>query len=348
MPETLPSGSLPTGSRPDSARRCPTRSGRLSAVRGSLALSAAVLTVSVLSGCGTDAETAGAASADTYSVKTELGTFEAPTDYERVVVTSTALLDSSVAAGVTPVGSPMSFAGLPDYVGLDDGSVTRIGDSDEEIDLESVAALEPDLILMNASGGAGLGDTMFDEYSDIAPTVPVVVGEQDPKGLAAQVGAALNRTAEMDEAARAYESRAADLKAQLADDPEAAKPVSQVRLRPDEVRVMMEETNAGVAMTDAGLTFAPPAEGTSVGEGGYVETSLELLPGSLGDHIFVYSTEEGVVEEVAASPVWQAIPAVEAGNVHPVDFEAWMRGQGYLALGTVLDDIAAAYGKQLD
>lgn len=63
------------------------------------------------------------------------------------------------------------------------------------------------------------------------------------------------------------------------------------------------ETELGTfeAPTDAGLTFAPPAEGTSVGDGGYVETSLELLPGSLGDHIFVYSTEEGVLDEVAAA-----------------------------------------------
>jgi ABC-type Fe3+-hydroxamate transport system substrate-binding protein len=51
-----------------------------------------------------------------------------------------------------------------------------------------------------------------------------------------------------------------------------------------------------------------------------------------------------VLENVTTLPVWKLLPAVQKGRVFDVDFEAWMRGQGYLALGAVVDEIAAAYG----
>jgi len=163
--------------------------------------------------------------------------------------------------------------------------------------------------------------------------------------VAEQVGAALNRSEQMAEVAAAYDARAAELKTLLAEVPAAQQTVSQVRLRPDHVRIMMGATNAGVAMVDAGLTFAEPI--APVEDGGYYEISLELLPEATGDYVFVYSTDEGVLENVLTLPIWQEVPAVQAGTAFEVDFEAWMRGQGYLALNTVLDEIAAAYGVDL-
>jgi iron complex transport system substrate-binding protein len=107
---------------------------------------------------------------------------------------------------------------------------------------------------------------------------------------------------------------------------------------------MLAGTNAGVALDAVGLTFAEPLPGAEVGEGGYYETSLELLPEATGDLAFVYSTDEGVVDNVTTLPVWQEVPAVQVGRVVEVDFESWMRGQGYLALDAILDDVAATYG----
>lgn len=310
-------------------------------------LAVALASTVLIAGCARDARPDEAIEGETYTVETPYGDFEVPSDYERVVVTMTALMDSAVAVGVTPVGSPISFAGLPAYMGLEAGAVTSLGESDGEIDIETIGELEPDLILMNVGVDESLDESAFAAYEAIAPTVPIAMGQQDPKGTAVQVAAALDRSDRMTAVAEAYEVRAARLAEALADVPEAQATVSQVRLRPDHVRVMLEGTNAGVAMVDAGLTFAEPLEGADVGDGGFYETSLELLPEALGDTIFVYSTDEGVLENVRTLDIWQQIPAVQSGDEHDVDFEVWMRGQGYLALNEVLDDIARAFGVEL-
>jgi iron complex transport system substrate-binding protein len=308
-----------------------------------LAAIAAAVTV-LLAGCSRDARPADvAASATTYSVTHQFGTTKVPVGYKRVVVTFTALMDSAIAVGVVPVASPQSFSGFPSYLPVDGTSVANLGDSDADLDIEAIGAQKPDLILMNVDRGAAVGDTQYEALSEIAPTVPIITGEQDPFGVAKQVSVALDRVSELKKVAADYAAHVAKVKAELAKVPEAQLTVSQVRLRPDHVRMMMQDTNAGIAMTALGLTFADPLPG-AVLDGGYYETSLELLPEAIGDTVFVYSTDEGVLENVKTLPVWQLLPAVKTGRVFDVDFEAWMRGQGYLALGAVVDEIAAAYG----
>ncbi|CAN5311988.1 iron-siderophore ABC transporter substrate-binding protein [soil metagenome] len=310
-----------------------------------LAVAAAALAVAMLAtGCARDTLPAeSSAAAKSYTVKHQYGSTTIPTDYSRVVVTFTALMDSAVAVGVVPVASPQSFEGFPAYLDVDGSDVASLGDSDADIDIEAIGAQDPDLILVNVERGAAVADTQYEALSKIAPTVPIITGEQDPRGVAKQVAVALDRVAEMKEVAADYDAHAATVKKALAKIPEAALSVSQVRLRPDHVRMMMQDTNAGIAMVDLGLNFKDPLPG-AVLDGGYYETSLELLPEAIGDTVFVYSTDEGVLENVKTLPVWQLLPAVKKDRVFDVDFEAWMRGQGYLALGAVVDEIAAAYG----
>lgn len=296
----------------------------------------------VLTGCARDERPTAAQAGETYTVEHEFGSTEVPVGSDRVAVTFEALVDSALAVGVLPIAAPQSFAGFADYLDTDGSTVVSLGESDGEIDVELIGEQNPELILMNIEAGTDPADTLYEEYSQIAPTIPIVTGEQNPRKVAEQVGVALDRSDEMAAVAAAYDARAAALKALLADVPAAQQTVSQVRLRPDHVRMMMGATNAGVAMVDAGLTFAEPI--APVEDGGYYEISLELLPEATGDYVFVYSTDEGVLENVRTLPIWQEVSAVQNGTAFEVDFEAWMRGQGYLALNTVLDEIAAAYG----
>jgi iron complex transport system substrate-binding protein len=310
-----------------------------------LGVAATVAALAILvTGCSRDAlPSDAAASGDNYTVDHQFGSTEVPTDYERVAVTFTALMDSAIAVGVVPVASPQSFEGFPSYLPVDGDEVASLGDSDSDIDIEAIGAQNPDLILMNVERDAAVDDTQYEALSKIAPTIPIITGEQDPRGVAEQVAVALDRVDEMQQVAADYDAHVATVKAALAEIPEAKLTVSQVRLRPDHVRMMMADTNAGVAMAALGLTFEDPLPG-AVLDGGYYETSLELLPEAIGETVFVYSTDEGVLENVKTLPVWQLLPAVQNGRVFDVDFEAWMRGQGYLALGKVVDEIAAAYG----
>ena len=314
--------------------------------RTAVTLTAAAAVVAlVLTGCARDERPTALQTGETYTVEHEFGVTEVPLGADRVAVTFEALVDSSLAVGVLPIAAPQSFAGFADYLDTDGSTVASLGESDGDIDVELMGEQNPELILMNIESGTDPADTLYEEYSQIAPTIPIVTGEQNPRKVAEQVGAALNRSEQMAEVAAAYDARAAELKTLLAEVPAAQQTVSQVRLRPDHVRIMMGATNAGVAMVDAGLTFAEPI--APVEDGGYYEISLELLPEATGDYVFVYSTDEGVLENVLTLPIWQEVPAVQAGTAFDVDFEAWMRGQGYLALNTVLDEIAAAYGVDL-
>jgi iron complex transport system substrate-binding protein len=176
--------------------------------------------------------------------------------------------------------------------------------------------------------------------------VPIVTGQHDFEKVAQQVGRALNREAQMGDVKRGYDERSAAVAAELSAIPAAQLPVSQLRLREDNVRVMMETSNAGRVMAAAGRTFQPMLPGAEMNTetGAFYETSLELLPEAIGEHVFVFSTDEGVLEKTTPMPVWQQLSAVRNGTVHEVDFEPWMRGQGYLAAHAVLDDIEAAYG----
>lgn len=308
---------------------------------GAVALAATAALM--FSGCARDERPVTEAAGDTFTVEHQFGETEVPVDYSRVAVTFVALMDSTVAVGVTPVASPQSFVGFPEYLPVDGSDVVSLGESDSDVDIEAIGAESPDLILMHVDRDAVVSDTQYEALSEIAPTVPIITGEQDPRGVAEQVAVALDKVDEMQAVADEYDAHAAEVREKLAAIPEAALTVSQVRLRPDHVRMMMEETNAGIAMVDLGLTFKEPVEGAEL-DGGFYETSLELLPEATGDTVFVYSTDEGVLENVESLPIWQLLPAVQNNRVHDVDFETWMRGQGYLALTAVVDEIAAAYG----
>lgn len=312
------------------------------------AVSLAAIMATGAAGCTRDERPTSSAEGETYQFEHEYGVTEIPVDYERVVVTHTAALDVAVTVGVVPVGATVDHTGFPGYLGIDESAMTEIGESDNEVDPEIISNLDPDLILMTIGPTTSIEDTYFDAYSAIAPTVPLLAGRQDPKGLAAQGAAALNREAELHTFAERYDARTTRLRALLQEVPEARLPVSQVRLRADHARVMFAETNSGVAITDAGLTFKERLPGVELDRGGYYETSLETLPEALGDYLFVFSTDEGVLENVQTLPIWQQIPAVQNGTDFEVNFETWMRGQGYLALDAIIDDIAGIYGVDLN
>ncbi|WP_293782369.1 ABC transporter substrate-binding protein [uncultured Aeromicrobium sp.] len=305
-----------------------------------------------LAGCSRDAVPDSEASGATYTVEHVMGETQIPVDYERVVVTFPAFIDSTVAVGVTPAAAPVSsLESFPEYFGVDPDDIGDLGAYDDGIDLEVISEFEPDLILFNSPAGRDLDHDTFEALSTIAPAVPIVTAEQNFHRVATQIGVALNREEAMAQVAEDYRARAAEVRAAIADVPEAAKPVSQLRLYPDHARVMMEATNAGRVMTDAGLTFEPPIAGAELTGGAsaiddfYYEVSLELLPDALGEHVFVYSTDgAATLDEVRSLAIWQEIPAVQAGTVHEVDYETWMRGQGYRAAMSILDDIADAYG----
>ena len=63
-------------------------------------------------------------------------------------------------------------------------------------------------------------------------------------------------------------------------------------------------------------------------------------------HIFlvVDANSEHYFKEVAATPIWQDIPAVKHGHAHRVEMQTWLTS-GMLAYEAMLDDVLAAAKK---
>ncbi|MEM7533180.1 MAG: hypothetical protein AAF639_13450 [Chloroflexota bacterium] len=77
------------------------------------------------------------------------------------------------------------------------------------------------------------------------------------------------------------------------------------------------------AYRELGLTPAPEVAGLA-GTELWAEVSLELIPELEGDHLIVFPNAYGGdeigsgLDDYLDSPLWQTVPAVEAGNVHQV------------------------------
>src|SRR5688572_19209776 len=149
----------------------------------------AVVLCAPLVGCGDDeaegaapGTTAEAAAAGAFPVVVEhaFGTTEVPAEPERIVTVGLTEQDTVLALGFAPVGvtewyGEQPFATWPwaqDELGDAEPEVLSTADG---LQLERIAALEPDLIL---GLNAGLDDQTYAQLSEIAPTVAHAEGAE--------------------------------------------------------------------------------------------------------------------------------------------------------------------------
>lgn len=262
------------------------------------------------------------------------GTTTIPAEPERVVVISTGQLDDVLSLGVVPVGATQaSGAGLvPDYLSAafpdaDLSGLTSVG-LRAEPDLEAIAALRPDLVLINTVGAETIGAAL----AGVAPTVVTegtgVNWQQD----LLLVAAALGRTADADQLLAGLLDDAARVGAGIGDDT-----VSVVRIGSDRTRIWGVGSFVG-SLLAAGDVARPVDQQ-------FAETSQDLSDEELqqagGDRLF-YGVQAGSEQATAlSSPLWTGLPAVADGSAVQVDDEAWFLNAGPAAARVVLDQLAA-------
>ena len=140
------------------------------------------------------------------------------------------------------------------------------------------------------------------------------------------------------------ETRLADLRARMPD-----TSVSVLRITSWDFQVYL----------DAPVTYAPFAlmQEAGVTRSAYETTRDETLSmkrpdwedlAQLDGEVLLYivggtndSDRDGRHEEVLGNPLWQTLPAVQAGNVHRVDHADWMEFSGLDSANAVLDDLEA-------
>lgn len=333
---------------PGSSRsaRLPHRAPDLATVLSRRGLLAAVAGSGLLAGCGRPDDAAGSrgsgssasATSGTRTVPSDNGPVTVPADPQRVVAAIGSFEIDMVAVGVMPVLTT-SFAGP--WVDL--ASSVTVTDNVPPA-AEEVVAAAPDLMvgwtwvtkepvfdtLKEIAPYVGLGETESTAGAGFNWSVPLESWNQ----LFLSVCDAVNRRDQGVELVAGLESRIDEVAEKRSGRGEVS--VARIEFRDQgsfSYRGRNEDTAA--LMERVGLTVVGPELTDN-------EASLETLPDIDADWLVVPvgggSMTREVYEQVAATELFRAVPAVRAGRVHVVDGALWP-GLGHLWAGAVLDDL---------
>jgi iron complex transport system substrate-binding protein len=311
----------------------------------------ALTAAGVLAACGDDNTTTSADPADltttantptantaTRTVVSDAGAVEVPAEPQRVVATIGSFETDMVAVGVMPILTS-TFAGP--WVELDDTVVitANIPPTPEEL-----VALRPDLLV---GWNWVTQEPSFDELSAIAPYVglgetaatagPGFDGSEPLRSwdtLFLSVCDAVGRREQGQALVDELEARLDDLAARRASEPATA--VARIEFYEAgtfSYRGLNEDT--AELMRRIGLTPVGPDDSV-------IDASLERLAEIDADWLVIPvgtdNIPQALYDDVAQSPLFQAIPAVQAGRVHLVDAALWP-GLGHLWARALVDDL---------
>ncbi|WP_068260938.1 iron-siderophore ABC transporter substrate-binding protein [Janibacter limosus] len=280
-----------------------------------------------LSACGSsgssDADSTSGDSDFNVSIKSSLGTAEITQKPEKVVTLGQGSTETSIALGTIPVGME-EYAWAADESGYtpwvneavtdEGGTLPAFVGAGEELDLEKIVELEPDVILAPWSG---ITQEQFDELNKIAPTVayPDKAWSIDWDEQIEIIGKALGE----EEAAKGL---IADLDKQLADEakkhPEWADyTFSYIYTTPDTLGVFLPTEQRADIVRKLGLKSDPAVdtmketEGTDSAVIGY--ENADKLNNS--DLIFTFYSDPKAKKQALDNELYASIPAIKKGAV---------------------------------
>lgn len=283
-----------------------------------------------LTGCSSAPEVENNDADGDYTVEHAMGSTAIDGPVDRVVVIDSPHLDSLVALDVIPVGATESGAGagFPAYLADQLEDTESVGETMEP-SIEKIAQLEPDLII----GSKVRHEEIYEQLSDIAPTVYSEGSGTNWPEQATITAAAVNKSDKMDEQIAALDERALTLGETI---PEGTT-ASMVRFRPENFRLYGPETFSGSILSQVGF---------DLGDRGWNEYSMmELSPENFaqidGDYIFytIPGGDEALTTKPTVEGLWGNQPGVRSGQAHQFEDETWMVGIGVLGGNAILDEL---------
>lgn len=290
----------------------------------------------MIAACGSD-DDGGDAADETRTFAADNGSIEIPVNPKRVVAAIGSFETDMVAVGVMPVLTT-TFAGP--WVSLDD-SVTITDNIPPTA--EELLKAEPDLIV---GWNWVSAEESYDEIVAIAPYVglgetaesagPGFDGSQPTKSwdtLFLSVCDAVGKRAEGEKLVTEFEERLAELAARTSRF--AGQSISRIEFYETGLfswRGQQEDT--AELMRLVGLTVDGPEQSLP-------DESLERLPDITSDWLVVVvggDMPQAVFDEIAATELYKAIPAVQKDQVIIVDGTLWP-GFGHLWARAVVDDL---------
>ncbi|MDL5156533.1 ABC transporter substrate-binding protein [Actinomycetospora termitidis] len=329
-------------------------------MRRSLVAVVAVL-VALLAGCSGGSEqpapSGGAPSADgafPATVPTAFGDVTVPAAPQRVVALGWSDAETALALGVQPVGASDWLAvggdGLGPWVTQRYTTPPRtLGTL--EVDLEQVAALQPDLILDTRSSGT---KERHDQLAQLGvPVVSIPAGGEDYltpwRDQLRMVGAAVGKPQEAARLQGELENRFAQVRQQ---NPalNGATVVSGAKNTLGEYAAYVGRTGRVEFLRELGLVNSPAIEAIPT-QGFSVPISREQM-NLLDARVTIMQAISGNPADVTGDPLWGTVPSVAAGrgivledkNVSLAFASSSVPGQLY-ALDRLVGPISAAVGK---
>lgn len=259
----------------------------------------------------------------------------------RIVALTNEATEDLLALGIVPVGAVRSANADPwfDHVADQLSDTTLVG---EELapELETIAALEPDLIL----GNKKRHEKIYDQLSAIAPTVFVENVTGQWKANIEVYAEAVGRSAEAEAALADYRRRVEAIRAAIGG--RIGEKVGLVRFIAGQNYAYNNDSFSGSILRDIG--FARPAAQDKPGLAEPI--TKERIPELDGDRLlyFSYETGDGLALQEAetwmSDPLWNTMAVAKAGRVHGVSDTIWATAGGIMAAHLALDDIEQIYG----
>jgi iron complex transport system substrate-binding protein len=285
---------------------------------------------------------AAGAAAEPVTIETARGPVTLEAAPERVVVFDIAALDSIDALGVAPVGVPDKL--FVPYLEHLAGEAEKVGTIFEP-DLETVAALEPDLIVVGSRSS-----TQYDTLADIAPTIDMTItGEQS---LSDEAVARIEAYGTLFEAEDAAAELVADIESKLETARAAVADAGDaliVMTNGPKVSAYGPGSRFGWLHSELGLAATiPDVEAATHGEA----ISFEFIHEADPDWLVVVDRSAAIGEEAAAAretldnPLVAETQAWKNDNLVFLDAASiYVADGGYRSLTGLLDQVADAFGE---
>lgn len=263
-----------------------------------------------------------------------------PKPPERIVCLSGLCDDVLVELGMTPAGtSNPDLLAHPALMGERGKSVPVVRGSFGSEDVESIAALRPDLVI----GLSGVHDALRPAIEGFAPlwlTEPA--NWQESVGYLRNLGSLTGRTERAVAAETAFRGKLADAAQATRASGQASRKVVLMYGSAESIGVDTSDSLKGDLLAQL-VNYPFPAQGADVETA--ANYSVEELLAKQPDVVLVYSLlfspeDRTLSAQLADNPVWQQIPAVREQQVHEVHAKLFGSGRGTRSLAAIVDEVA--------
>jgi iron complex transport system substrate-binding protein len=226
---------------------------------------------------------------------------------------------------------------------------TGVVDLGAPLNLERIADLEPDLIILieaylEPSGG-------YEGFNKIAPTV-VLEANQDPVKDIRLIGDLLGKQDKAEQWITQYQAKIAQTKERVQQRFDPNETFTILNVRSEKSRMIYRDRNMGGNILYSYWGLKPQAkvlkdviQGID-DESSYLSIAEEAIPEYVGDHLIVAAapSAQGSVDKLMASGLWKNLDAVKNNRVYRIDFDQFLFNDPIFAMKQV-DILADALTK---